>query len=563
MMGEKHRIKARRIIVKGQLLFLFFSIVCASVAAQNKLDSLLVALDKVVLQSDQFENAKKQRIAFIKEGLTNHQLSQEEIYHIHLQLFNEYEAYICDSARHYINRNIAIARNLGRQDLLNESILKKVHILATSGLYAEGVKLLETVDKSSLSAKQLADYYMAFENIYLYHAEYAQDDEYMPEYLGKMNAYRDSILQLVTEGTYQYIITKGPALVDRNQKKEAEELLNNFLSQVAPDTREYAIITSILAFICQYNNQPELRKVYLVKSAIADIKGVVKENNSLRELAEILYEETDIERANNYMKKSMADASFYNARLRNVQASKMLPVIDHSYQLEKEMQRKKLQAFLWVISILSLFLILTIAYIVRQMKKLAKARREVVCANSELHKLNTELLAANHQQKLMNDSLRESNCIKEEYIGRFLGLCSAYIDKLEAYQRMLNKKAATGKLEELYKTLKSSQFIDDELKEFYQNFDNSFLNIFPDFVECFNRLLPESEKIVPKQGERLTTELRIFALIRLGISDSAKVASFLRYSITTIYTYRSKLKNRSLYRDDFEEQVMKIGSFKA
>ncbi len=562
-MSEKRRDKARKTIAKGQFLFIFFLILCASLGAQNNLDSLLVALDKVVLQSDQYENAKKQRIAIIKEGLANRELSQEELYHIHLQLFNEYEAYICDSARYYINRNIAIARNLGRQDLLNESLLKKVHILATSGLYAEGVKLLESVDKNGLSDKLLVDYYMAFENIYLYHAEYAQDDEYMPEYLGKMYAYRDSILQVVPKGTYQYMITLGPALLDRHQKKEAEELLINFLSQVTPDTREYAILTSILAFICQYNDQPELRKVYLVKSAIADIKGVVKENNSLRELAEILYGEADIERANNYMKKSMADASFYNARLRNVQASKMLPVIDHSYQLEKEMQRRKLQVFLWVISILSLFLILTIAYIVRQMKKLAKARREVVCANSELQKLNADLMDANRRQKLMNDSLRESNCIKEEYIGRFLGLCSTYIDKLEAYQRMLNKKAASGKLEELYKTLKSSQFIDDELKEFYQNFDNSFLNIFPDFVECFNRLLPESECIVPKQGERLTTELRIFALIRLGISDSAKIASFLRYSITTIYTYRSKLKNRSLYRDDFEEQVMKIGSFKA
>lgn len=561
MMNNKIRAKLNK--TKGLLLLFFFSMLCASLAAQNNLDSLLAVLDKVVQQSDRYENIKKQHIDFIKERISNRELSQEEIYHINLQLFNEYEAYICDSARHYINQNLAIARNLGRQDLLNESLLKKAHILATSGLYAEGVKLLESVDKSSLSNKLLADYYMAFENIYLYHAEYAQDDEYRPEYLNKMNAYRDSILQFATEGTFQYMITKGPVLFDRNQKKEAEEFLNTFLSQVSPDTREYAIITSILAFICQYSSQPELRKVYLVKSAMADIKAVVKENNSLRELAEILYEETDIERANNYMKKSMADASFYNARLRNVQASKMLPVIDRSYQSEKEMQRRKLQTFLWVISFLSLFLILTIAFIVRQMKKLAKARREVLCANNELQKLNTELLEANHQQKQMNDSLRESNCIKEEYIGRFLGLCSTYIDKLETYQRMLNKKAASGKLEELYKTLKSSQFIDDELKEFYQNFDGSFLNIFPDFVECFNRLLPESERIVPKQGERLTTELRIFALIRLGISDSAKIASFLRYSITTIYTYRSKLKNRSLYRDDFEGQVMRIGSFKA
>ena len=280
-------------------------------------------------------------------------------------------------------------------------------------------------------------------------------------------------------------------------------------------------------------------------------------------MAELLYEEGDVERANNYMKKNVADASLYNARLRNVQASKMLPVIDRSYQMEKEQQRRKLQVFLSVISILSVFLITTIGYIVRQMKKLAKARREVVCANEELQKLNGELVKANRRQKLMNDALTEVNCIKEEYIGRFLGLCSAYIDKLETYRRMLNKKAASGKVEELYKTLKSSQFIDDELKEFYRNFDNSFLNIFPDFVECFNLLLPQDEAIVPKQDERLTTELRIFALIRLGITDSAKIAGFLRYSITTIYTYRSKLKNKSLHRDDFEERVMEIGSFKA
>ena len=263
------------------------------------------------------------------------------------------------------------------------------------------------------------------------------------------------------------------------------------------------------------------------------------------------------------MKKSMADASQYNARLRNVQASKMLPMIDYSYQMEKELQHKKLQFFLGVISLLSVFLILTIGYIFRQMKKLAKARLEVVCANNELKKLNADLVEANRLQRQLNDSLTETGRIKEEYIGRFLGLCSAYIDKLETYRRMLNKKAASGKVEELYKTLKSSQFIDDELKEFYLNFDNSFLSIFPNFVECFNSLFPKDDVIVPKQGERLTTEMRIYALIRLGINDSAKIASFLRYSITTIYTYRSKLKNKSLYRDDFEERVMKIGSFKA
>lgn len=563
MKVEKCTSKIRIFNKKKEGLCLLFLLMCVSSFAQTGLDSLLNVLDKEIVHSARYEEGKKQRIALIKENASNHNASPEEKYRTNLRLFEEYEAYICDSARHYINLNIGIARQNGRQDWLNESILKKVHVLATSGLYAEAVELLETIDKRQLSDDMLIDYYMAFENIYLYHAEYAQDDEYRPEYLNKMNAYRDSVLRIVPKGTYRYVIIKGPVLVDRNRQKDAEELLNNFLLKLSSNTREYAIVTSILAFVYQLDNQPEMQKISLAKSAIADIKGVVKENNSLRALAELLYREGDVERANNYMKKSMADASLYNARLRNVQASKMLPMIDYSYQLEKEMQHKKLQIFLGVISLLSVFLIFTIGYIFRQMKKLAKARLEVVCANNELKKLNADLLEANRLQKQMNDSLTETSRIKEEYIGRFLGLCSAYIDKLETYRRMLNKKAASGKVEELYKTLKSTQFIDDELKEFYLNFDNSFLSIFPDFVECFNNLLPEGEAIVPKQGERLTTEMRIFALIRLGITDSAKIASFLRYSITTIYTYRSKLKNKSLYRDDFEERVIKIGSFKA
>lgn len=532
------------------------------VSAQQTLESLLRDLDVAIENSEQYEKEKIQRITLMKDGLNALELSLEEEYRINLRLYNEYEAYICDSARHYINRNIDIATRLDNREWLDESKLKKAHILATSGLYAEGVRLLETIEKQYLSERLLVDYYMAFENIYLYHAEYAQDDEYRPEYLDKMNRYRDSVLLVVPEGSYQYVIVRAPQFIDRQQPEQAEILLKDCMHKTASDTREYAILTSILAFTYQMSNRLELQKMSLTESAIADIKGVVKENNSLRALSELLYEEGALDRANKYMKKSMADASFYNARLRNVQASKMLPVIDYAYQLEKEMQRRKLQIFLGVISILSLFLIVAVGYVIRQLKKLAKARREVVHANRELQKLNADLVEANRRQKQTNDSLTEANCIKEEYIGRFLGQCSAYIDKLETYRRMLNKKAASGKVEELYKTLKSSQFIEDELKEFYHNFDNSFLSIFPDFVECFNRLLPEGEQIVPKQGERLTTELRIFALIRLGITDSAKIASFLRYSITTIYTYRSKLKNKSLYRDNLEEQVMKIGSFR-
>ena len=547
------------IMMKPLLIFLFSF--CPLLISAQTLDSLLNALDKTIEQSEFYEKEKLKRIERIKKDLQKPRLSIHEEYLLNRQLYDEYESLVYDSARYYINRNIEIAHQLNNQEWLDESKLKKAHILATSGLYVEGIELLKSINKATLTHHLLAEYYITFENIYLYRSEYTQDDEYMPQYLQLMNSYRDTILQIVPEGSYAYIITKGPVLVDHQQLAEAKKLLRDYCTQVDNETREYAVITSILAFINQYDNQIEERKENLARSAIADIKAVVKENNSLRALAEILYEEGAVGRANKYMKKSMTDASFYNARLRNVQASKMLPVIDEAYQTEKEAQRSKLQIFLAVISVLTVFLFIAIAYVVMQMRKLTKARQEVIKANRTLQELNTELMGANQKQQETNRLMMEANCIKEEYLGRFLGLCSVYIDKLETYRRMLNKLAAAGKLDELYKKLKSSEFTEKELKEFYQNFDSSFLSIFPDFVERFNNLLPIEEQILPKQGEHLTTELRIFALIRLGISDSARIAGFLRYSISTIYTYRSKLKNKSLYKDDFEEQVMKIGSF--
>lgn len=541
------------------LIFLFS--LSSPLYAGTPLDSLLIALDKTIARSDQFEKQKTDRIQMVKDELSRPRLSEADLYRIYSRLFQEYESYNCDSARYYINLNMDIARRTHNLDWLNESLIHKANILATTGLYPEALDLLRQVDKSHLATEKLAEYYTSFENLFLYRAEYVSGDEYMAAYLDSMNVYRDSALLYHAEHSYQHTIVMVPRLVDLQKYDEAEHMLLSYLGNSKSGTREYSVLTSILAFIYQCNGNLEQRKVYLVKSAISDIEAVVKENNSLRALAELLYDEGQIARADHYMKVSMEDANFFNARLRNIQASKMLPIIDQAYQKEKEAQRKELQILLVIISVLSVFLLAAVIYAILQIRKVARARRKVIEVNKELKHLNEELTEANNQQRLTNHTLSEANHIKEEYIGRFLGLCSAYIDKLEAYRRMLNKKAASGKVEELYKTLKSNQFIEDELREFYVNFDSSFLSIFPDFVQSFNKLLPKEEQVIPKQGEHLTTELRIFALIRLGIDDSPRIAGFLRYSITTIYTYRSKLRNKSLYKDTFEEEVMKIGAY--
>ena len=274
------------------------------------------------------------------------------------------------------------------------------------------------------------------------------------------------------------------------------------------------------------------KKHYLALSAIADLKSAVKEYVSLRKLASLVYDEGDIDRAYNYLKCSLEDATLCNARLRTLEISQVFPIIDQAYQLKTKRQQQEMKVSLICISLLSVFLLVAIFFVYKQMKKVAAARREVVDTNTLLQELNEELHDSNSQLKEMNHTLSEANYIKEEYIGRYMDQCSTYLDKMDLYRRSLNKIAAAGRVEELYKAIKSSQFLDEELKEFYANFDMTFLQLFPNFVEEFNALL--TEPMQPKPGELLNTELRIFALIRLGYGqyqDSAVPPLFRDYHL--------------------------------
>lgn len=283
----------------------------------------------------------------------------------------------------------------------------------------------------------------------------------------------------------------------------------------------------------------------------------------MQALASVLYETGDIEEAYRCIKSSMEDAMFCNARLRTYEVSKIFPIIDLAYQENVNKQKAELQLFLILVSILSFFLIIAVIYVYRQMKRVARIRKELYRTNVKLSELNQDLQSSNSQLNEVNKELSEANQIKETYIGHFLDLCSTYINKLEKYQNTLNKKAVEKKLDELYKMLKSKEMIENELKELYENFDSIFLHLYPDFVEEFNSLLSENERFVLKPNELLNVELRIFALIRLGITDSSKIANFLHYSANTIYSYRTRVRNKAAVpRDQFEKMVMKIGIIK-
>lgn len=348
-----------------------------------------------------------------------------------------------------------------------------------------------------------------------------------------------------------------------NEPDKAIRLLTDYLAQQVDYIHDVAICAYTLSESYRLKGDKEKEKEYLIVSAIADMETAVREYISLRKLAVLLYQEGDIERAYSYVKICMEDAAACNARLRKLEILEIFPIINDAYQQKTEKQQEQMKWALISISLLSLFLLLAIFYVYKQMKKVAAARREVISANRRLKELNEELHQSNARLKEANRSIAENSYLKEEYIGRYMDQCSVYLEKMDNYRRSLGKIAATGNVEELYKNIKSSKFIEGELKDFYANFDNTFLQLFPTFVEDFNALLADGEQISLKPNERMNTELRIFALIRLGITDSVKIAQFLRYSVTTIYNYRTKVRNKAAGdRDRLEQEVMKIGKAK-
>ncbi|MBD3588590.1 DUF6377 domain-containing protein [Bacteroides sp. GM023] len=527
-------------------------------AKDNKsTDALLREIDGIIKNRQTYGAEKEVRIADLKKLLVE-STSDEQRYGFCGRLFDEYRAYNLDSSFVYAQRKQDLAHRLNKPDYLDDSAMNMAEVMGTTGMYKEALELLGEIDKKTLPDYLYSYYYHLYRTIYGLMGDYAVTAKAKKEYYRMTDLYRDSLLQTNVSDSLGHVLVMADKCTVHAQYDQAIHMLADFYKKPFLDAHAQAMITYTLSEAYRLKGDKKGQKHYLALSAIADLKSAVKEYVSLRKLASLVYEDGDIDRAYNYLKCSLEDATLCNARLRTLEISQVFPIIDKAYQLKTERQQREMKTSLICISLLSVFLLVAIFFVYKQMKKVAAARREVIDTNTLLQELNEELHDSNSQLKEMNHTLSEANYIKEEYIGRYMDQCSAYLDKMDLYRRSLNKIAAAGRVEELYKAIKSSQFLDEELKEFYANFDMTFLQLFPNFVDEFNALL--TEPMQPKPGELLNTELRIFALIRLGITDSTKIAQFLRYSVTTIYNYRTRVRNKALgERDEFETKVMKIG----
>ena len=528
----------------------------------NRVDSLLLKLDQSIKERPIYMEQKELRLAKLKNQLLQ-SISEEEHFAILSALLDEYRSFNTDSAFYVAEEREQIAMRLGNREYIDNARMNKADVLGMAGMYKEAMDLMRNIHIERLSKNLRPYYYHIYRTIYGLMADYAVTKYERKLYTELTDKYRDSLLLVNKDNLLIHTLIQSDQYNVRNEYDKAICLLTDYLAQQKEYEHDVAICAYTLSESYRLKGDKEKEKEFLIVSAIADMTTAVREYISLRKLAILLYQEGDIERAYSYVKICMEDAAACNARLRKLEILEIFPIINDAYQQKTEKQQEQMKWTLASISMLSFFLLLAIFYVYKQMKRLAVARKEVIDTNKRLKELNEELHLSMHKLKEANHSIAENSYLKEEYIGRYMDQCSVYLEKMDNYRRSLGKIAATGNVEELYKNIKSSKFIEGELKEFYANFDNTFLQMFPTFVEDFNALLTNDEQISLKTGERMNTELRIFALIRLGISDSVKIAQFLRYSVTTIYNYRTKVRNKAAGdRNLLEQEVMKIGKSK-
>ena len=531
--------------MKNKILSILWMCLCLPLsvwAEQQDLESLLKELDAVIDRKDAYTLPKENELSELRMRLKNVK-DKHRKYELCDKLFTGYLHYQADSALAYVERKEALLPSLNNPLLEQELIINRAEVMGVMGMYSWAEQLLSQVNPETLTPELLGYYYRTMRANYGWFADYLVNKELKNMYQQKAHIYRDSTM-LTTKPGIDHDIVAAEKLMVEGEIEMSLEMLHH-LSANNPDLRQQAFINYTLAEAYGLKGEVDNQIHRLALTAIADLKFGTREYASLQKLAYLLYDKGDVDRAYKYLTCSMDDAVACNARLRFSEVTEFFPIIDKAYKLKEERGRTIRYGLLFFASFLSLALIVGIVWLYRWNKKLSLMRHN--------------LSETNEQLRLVNSELAQTGKIKEAYIAHYLELCVAYLDKLEAYRRSLAKLAMASRIDDLFKAIKSEQFIKDERKDFYHSFDKSFLELFPNFIASFNDLLVEDGQVQPKSNELLSTELRIFALIRLGVTDSNAIAHFLGYSLATVYNYRSRMKNRAKGdKETFEQQVMNL-----
>jgi len=525
---------------------ILFILIAFSANAQPSQDSLLVQLDRHIDLDDTYIKQKENRIWEINQKLHLSEDDPHKLFNSYIDLFEEYKSYKYDSAHNYALKSLDIATKLNNKLYTIKANEAVVFCLLSSGLFKEAFDMMKNTDITNAPDQVKRDHYALWARLYYDIADYNNDEPFRSEYIEKGNQYSDSVLHIQSMQSIDWWYSYGLQQMKKDNYKRAIEAFTTLINIRDIDDHLYAITTSSLAHAYLLMGDREQSKQNLIRAAIGDLKSVTKETTALCNLAIILYEDGDIDRAYKYIKIAMEDANFYNARHRKLQVGAILPIIE---QVRFDTVEKQRNTLMWLVGSISLlFVLLLIATIViyKQIKKVRKARKTIVNQNEQLIQTNSQL--------------NEVSNIKDEYIGYSFYIHSEYIDKLEGLYKQVNRKVAARQYEDLRSAFKESD-LQKERKNMYASFDETFLRIFPTFIHAYNAMFEPIDQVQTENNKSLTAEMRIFALIRLGIYESDRIAKFLNYSVNTINTYKTKVKNKSIVSNElFEQKIMEIKS---
>lgn len=523
-------------------------------------DSLLVKLNQTIEQRPSYMQRKEEALETLRQSLRKLNAgNMEGRMNLYEALWQENRSYNTDSSLFYATALSQLAQQAGNEEQKQNALLHRATALMTIGMFKEADEIIKPLREGGVLPGQRSQFFHLGRSLFGLMADYAVTAQEKAAYASLTDDFRDSLLTIYEAGSNMYRMIYADKLTAHGKYAEALRELLPFTP--TGDGRFDAGYHYTIAEAYYHMGRIEEARHYYTLAAISDMQSDTREYIALRKLAVILFQSGDIDRAYHYLTLCMADAKACNARLRILEILDTFPVVNEAYLEKKQQQQRVITGVLIAISLLVVSLIFAIFSVLKQKKALQQAQTDLAYANSQLNEVNRTLVEYNEEMKRQNQLITETSYLKEAYITQYMDQCSSYLEKMESFRKRLRQLLSAGKTKEIQQALTSyNQEVETELAEFYDSFDTTFINLFPTFVEDFNALLREDEQVQLKPGQKLNTELRVFALIRLGITDSTKIAHFLRYSVTTIYNYRTRMRNRARGdRDELEKQVMEIG----
>lgn len=539
--------KAEKMKIIIMMMLAIMPVLAHASSSQVDEERLFVRLDQYISERDKYEEKKENKLQNLKSEVAN---TSDLLRHLYLynQIYREYYTYRYDSAMVYVNRGLRLAEQLHDRYYIELNQINRAAVLSTGGFYSQAEDLMLGLSVAELSPKLVQYYYYTLTWVYNYWASFCENSEFKEEFTKKKIANLAKTIQHIENkksALYYYLSGEMEYLQHRNSGSD----LNFYLKALAVspvNSRVHASAAYGVARFYLLTNRQDLYKKYLVEAAISDIVCPLKENLALQELATYLYKKDTkyAKRAAKYIKCSMEDAQFYNNRLRMVEISRILPLITETNHQTEVRQNLIITASLVVVSVMSLGLLALAFFAFKQNKRLAKSRKEVKSQNSLLEELNGKLL--------------NTNKLRETYMRLFMDISAVYIKKLDDYRKLVSRKIKAKQTADLLTAINSYKLAEEEASNFYIRFDKAFMELYPNFVTEFNALLLPDKQIVLPAPNSLTKEIRIYALMRLGVTDGQELATLLFYSTQTIYNYKSAIRKRAKNIDTFDADINKL-----